>query len=125
MSQLLNDDGLCKQLNCLRVHTQNTIDEFKRNKDLLESNLDSKLKTIERQRAELDRLQEMAVEDMLKENKEYQRLAGRNLQQAVECVETLQQSQAPAEMDTNCQAQSEADIDYMSVNEVHADMVES
>ena len=65
---------------------------MRRNKDLLESQLSSKLKKIAYQKAELERLEQMAISDMLKENKEYQILAGANLDQAIKLLVTALQS---------------------------------
>jgi len=49
---------------------QLTIGELNRNKDLLESKLNSKFKKIADERAELDRLEQLAVEEMLREDRE-------------------------------------------------------
>lgn len=49
-----------------------TIGDMKRNKDLLESKLSSKLKKIAEQRVELERLEQVVISDMLKEDREYQ-----------------------------------------------------
>lgn len=93
LARLLGDEYSTEQLNRLRVSTQMTIEELKRNKDLLESNLSLKLRKIAAQRAELYRLQGLAVEETLNEDRQYQRLAGRNLNQAVAYADSVQQSQ--------------------------------
>lgn len=52
---------------------------MERNKDLLEAKVSSKLRNIASERARLDKLEELAVQEMLLEDKEYQDLAGANL----------------------------------------------
>lgn len=64
--------------------TQSAIDELERNKHILRSKLEDTLKRIAAQRAELDRLEEAAVTEMVKEDSEYQGFAGTNLEQAIE-----------------------------------------
>ncbi|KAI0191402.1 hypothetical protein EV127DRAFT_363792 [Xylaria flabelliformis] len=54
----------------------------KRNKHVLSSKLKETLKRIAAQRAELDRIEEMAISDMMREDGEYQAFAGRNLEEA-------------------------------------------
>lgn len=56
---------------------------MKRNKDLLESKLADISKKIAAQRAELERLKYIVVEDLLREVKEYYTFAGANLEQAI------------------------------------------
>ena len=67
-SRLLHDDSRVQQLSRLRRDTQLIIDDVKRNKDLLESKLKSELKKLTDQKAELERLEQVAVGDMLKES---------------------------------------------------------
>ena len=69
-----------------------TIGELKRNEVLLESKLNSKLRKIASRRAELDRLERMAIEEMQREDKEYQALAGTSLDQAIQSPDTVVQS---------------------------------
>ncbi|KAK5011505.1 hypothetical protein LTR28_001222 [Elasticomyces elasticus] len=107
LARLLQDDTCATTLSRLRRETQLTIDELKRNKDLLESRLAEKLRKIAAQRAELNHLEHAAVEDMLKEDREYQTLAGANLEQAIISPETIVQSVATTENETS----SEADVD--------------
>ena len=100
LSRLLHDDSCAQELSRLRRETQMTIDDVRRNKDLLESQLSSKLKKIASQKAELERLEQTAISDMLKEDKEYQILAGANLDQAMESPVTALQSAAGTERET-------------------------
>ena len=83
LAQLLHDDYCTRSLARLRRETQISIDELKRNKDLLESRVNSKLKQISDQRLELDRLEQSAVDEMMKADQEYHLLAGSNLDQAI------------------------------------------
>ena len=100
LSRLLRDDSCAQQLSRLRRETKMTIDDEKRNKDLLESKLSSKLKKIADQRAELDHLEQMAISDMMKEDKEYQIFAGANLDQAIESPVSVLQGVAGTQRET-------------------------
>jgi len=84
LSQLLQDGPRTKCLTRLRRDTQLTIEELKRNKDLLESKLNSKFKKFADERAELDRLEHLAVEEVLREDREYQILVGANLDELIQ-----------------------------------------
>ena len=97
LTRLLHDDPSARSLARLRRETQISIEELKRNKDLLESRLSSKLKRISDQRIELDRLEHSIVDEMLKADKEYHLLAGSNLDEAIQSYDTAIQSTAPTE----------------------------
>ena len=99
LARLLCDDGRIQTLERLRRELQLKSDDLKRNKDLLESKLNSKLKIIADQRAELDRLEQLAVEEMLVEDREYRGLAGPNLKQAICSPDTAVQSGTRTEME--------------------------
>ncbi|OAP55055.1 hypothetical protein AYL99_10755 [Fonsecaea erecta] len=121
LARLLQHDSCTRQLSRLRLDTQLTLGELKRYKDLLESNVTSKLRDIATQRAELDRLEEEAVQDMLREDKEYQRLAGMSLNQAMETPDTVLHSQAPTELDTKSDCDPDTDLERISSNEQDTD----
>ncbi|KAK4946669.1 hypothetical protein LTR28_007767 [Elasticomyces elasticus] len=110
LAQLLQDDTCATTLSRLRWETQLTIDELKQNKDLLESRLADELGKIAAQRAELNHLEHAAVEDMLKEDREYRTLAGANLKQAIISPETTVRSAATTENETG----SEADVSLLT-----------
>jgi hypothetical protein len=110
LAQLLQDDNCAKRLTGLRRDTQLTIGELKRNKDLLESKLKSKLQKIADQRAELDRLEHLAVEEMIREDKEYQTLAGANLDEAIQSSDTTIQSAVPTGAESGSESDVETDI---------------
>jgi hypothetical protein len=93
----------------LRRETQTSIGELKRNKDLLESRLDSKLKQISDQRIELDRLEQLAVEEMLKADREYHALAGNDLDEAIQSCDTTIHSTAPTEVASRSESDLEDD----------------
>jgi hypothetical protein len=105
--RLLRDNDRVQKLSRIRVETQLTLGELKRTKDLLESKLTSKLKNIAAQRAQLDELEQMAINEMLREDKECQISAGDNLNQSVGSPDTVIQS----ETSTDADAKSEADLD--------------
>lgn len=110
LTRLLEDDHRTTSITQLRRETQLTIGELKRNKDLLESQLNSKLKQISDQRAELDRLEHQAVEEMLKADKEYQILAGTNLDEAVQSSDTSIHSTAPTEIASRSESEPDDDL---------------
>lgn len=107
LTQLLHDDHSTISLARLRRETQISIEELKRNKDLLESKLNSKLKQISDQRIELDRLERSIVDEMLKADKEYHILAGSNLDEFIQSCETAIHSTAP----TETESRSESDFE--------------
>jgi hypothetical protein len=79
-----------KSLTKLRWDAQLVIEELERNKHVLSSKPEENLKRIAAQRAELDRLEEAATTEMVKEDVEYQVFAGMNLE------ETMVSSEATA-----------------------------
>ncbi|KAI0476660.1 hypothetical protein F4859DRAFT_479692 [Xylaria cf. heliscus] len=79
---LLGDTTRLKSLTELRRNIQQSIEELDRNKHVLSSKLKETLKRIAAQRAELDRIEEMAISDMIREDGEYQAFAGKNLEEA-------------------------------------------
>jgi hypothetical protein len=111
LARLLEDDTCVRSLSRLRRETLVTIDEIKRNKDLLESNLTDKMKGIAVQRAELDNLERVAVDDMLREDKEYQTFAGGNLVQAIFSPDTIQPSATGTEPEVVSDEYNDADSD--------------
>ncbi|KAF1923568.1 uncharacterized protein M421DRAFT_46247, partial [Didymella exigua CBS 183.55] len=79
LATLLGDDICARQLSRLRRETHSVVEEFGRNKDLLEVRYMDKRKEIVARRAELDRIETAAWEAMLDEDKQYQCFAGANL----------------------------------------------
>ncbi|KAI0196467.1 hypothetical protein F4808DRAFT_439748 [Astrocystis sublimbata] len=91
---LLGDTTRLKTLRELRRNIHQSIEELERNKHVLSSTLKQALKKIAVQRAELDRLEEMAIADMMKEDGEYQAFAGKNLEATVQVTSGAQSSAA-------------------------------
>jgi hypothetical protein len=83
LAALLENDLCQNKLTRLRRETQMVTEEFERNKHVLGSKLDDTLNKIALERAKLDRLEEAAIEDMAKEDKEYQNFAGTSLEEAI------------------------------------------
>ncbi|KAJ8121923.1 hypothetical protein ONZ43_g1749 [Nemania bipapillata] len=77
---LLGDASRLRALTELRRNIQQAIEELERNKHVLGSKLRETLKRVAAQRAELDRIEEMAIADMMREDGEYQAFAGKNLE---------------------------------------------
>ena len=84
MTLLKNEEGL-KVIAKLRRDTRSAIEELERNKHVLISRFEETLKRVAAQRAELDRIEEAAVAEMIKENGEYEAFTSTNLEQDIEC----------------------------------------
>ncbi|KAI1125915.1 hypothetical protein F5Y10DRAFT_221587 [Nemania abortiva] len=80
---LLGDTTRLKSLTELRRNIQQATEELERNKHVLSSKLRETRKRLAAQRAELDRIEEIAISDMLREDSEYQAFAGKNLEATV------------------------------------------
>ncbi|KAF2965964.1 hypothetical protein GQX73_g7574 [Xylaria multiplex] len=81
LALLLGDAARLKSLADLRRTIQQAIEELEGNKHVLSSKLTETLKRIAAQRAELDRAEEAAIADMMREDGEYQAFAGKNLEE--------------------------------------------
>ena len=117
LSQLFQDDNCTRRLTRLRRETQVTIEDLKRNKDLLESKLNSDLKKIAEERAELDRREDLLVEEMLREDKEYQNLAGANLDAAINSSGTPTQSATHTEVGPRSESDFETEFTRTTSND--------
>lgn len=107
LATLIHDEGCKQQMSRLRHETHLVVEDIKRNKDLLESQLAVKMRRMAAQRMELDRLEQSIIVDMLKEDHEYQQYAGTILTQAIDFPETAVQSAAGSEQDP------ESDVDVV------------
>lgn len=87
LAKLLEDDACAKLLFHLRMATEVTIDELRRNKDLLELVMTENLKKFAIQRAELKRLEREAVESMLREDSQFQKFSSLSLEEAIASTE--------------------------------------
>ena len=119
LARLLQDESSTRTLSHLRRETQRTIGALQRNKNLLELTLAETLKKIAVQRAELEQLEHIAVEDMLREDKEYQNVVSANLHQAIMSPETIVQSRATTDNETISEADVDADsFDGLRVGQI-------
>ncbi|KAK5074428.1 hypothetical protein PMZ80_011243 [Knufia obscura] len=116
LARLLNDDHCYQELSRLRRETHMSIEDIKRNKDLLETQLTLKLKKIAAQRAEIDRLEKSVVADMLREDQEYRQFAGTALNQAIDAPDTVLPSTAATELDV----ESDLDVTGFQVHDTDA-----
>ncbi|GAP86305.1 putative ubiquinol-cytochrome-c reductase cytochrome [Rosellinia necatrix] len=80
---LLGDTARLRVLTGIRRNVQQTIEELERNKHVLSSKLKETLRRLAAQRAELDRVEEAAILNMMREDGEYQASAGKNLEEVV------------------------------------------
>lgn len=97
LARLLEDNECTLYLARLQQETSVAVEELKRNKDLLEVGLGEELKKIAAKRADLERLENEAIRDMLAQDREYQSLAGESLDQAIISTETAVQSSGATE----------------------------
>jgi hypothetical protein len=116
LAALLCDENCARQLSRLRRETHSVVEEFGRNKDLLEVRYMDKRKEIAARRAELDRIEIAAWEAMLEDDKQYQCFAGMSLEEMVDVPETAFHSRANSETDetseeeTSVESESEQDF---------------
>lgn len=116
---VLCDESCLQTLTHLRREAQLAMEEFGRNKDLLESRLANKLTEIALERAELDRIEQKAIQDMLNEDRDYQALAGFNLEQAIDMPETALCSLAPSEHEMTSNSELEVSTDDFVETSLH------
>lgn len=120
LAALLCDESCARQLARLRRETHSVVEEFGRNKDLLEVRYMEKCKEIAARRAELDRIEMAAWEAMLEEDKQYQIFAGMSLEEMFDVPETTFHSRANSEVDETSEEErsveggSEADFHRVS-----------
>jgi hypothetical protein len=116
---LLCDENCARQLSRLRRETHSVVEEFGRNKDLLEVRFMDRRKEIAARRAELDRVEIAAWEAMLEEDKQYQCFAGMSLEEMVDVPETAFHSRANSEADETSEeetsVESEGELDFHRV----------
>ncbi|KAK0871015.1 hypothetical protein LTR12_018030, partial [Friedmanniomyces endolithicus] len=90
--------------------------QFKRNKDLPKSRLAETLKELAAQKAEVEHLKWVAVEDILREDKGYETLAGTYPEEANVLLETELKSAAAIQSETG----SDADLNTDSFHKADA-----
>lgn len=105
LANLLRDDVCASRLSGIRREVSLSADELKRNKDVLELKLVDTLKKLAARRLALDRTEAAAVEDMLREDRKYQEMAGLNLERSI--LEPAVESNAPTEQEVG----SDVDLD--------------
>lgn len=104
LSNFLGNATCSRRLTQIRREMSVAVDELKRNKDLLESKFAHELQKIAAQRSALDHAEAEAVQEMLRQDCQYQELAGFNLEQSIRVPEEVE-SGAPTEHE------AESDID--------------
>ena len=107
LANILHNNTCERALSRLRREAKQVIDELGRNKDLLESMLKEKLQEIDARRRELDNLECKAVEDMLREDMEYQALASASLGQEIYVPAIIQTSESPSENGSDSEQEGE------------------
>lgn len=121
LAALLADDHCARQLSRLRRETHSVVEEFGRNKDLLEVRYMDKRREIAAKRAELDRIENEAWATMLEEDRQYQCFAGANLEEVIDVPETALHSRANSDADATSEedtsVESESESDFCRVGE--------
>lgn len=121
LAALLADEACARQLSRLRRETHSVVEEFGRNKDLLELRYMDKRKEIAARRAELDRIERATWETILEEDKLYQSFAGANLEEMINVPETALHSAANSDVDETSEedsnVESEGEPDFCRVGE--------
>ncbi|KAI1825219.1 hypothetical protein F4861DRAFT_211200 [Xylaria intraflava] len=116
---LLGDTTRLKSLTELRRNVQQAMGELERNKHVLNSKLTETFKRIAAQRAELDRAEEMAIADMVREDIEYLTLAGKNLEDVQATLSSVKLTPDPIvkedESNSNVDDVDTVEDDYRSI----------
>ena len=112
--KLLRNDSYTTKIATIRRQTQYTIGELERNKDLLETRLAETRKQLAAKRAELERQEKEALQNTIDEDREYMKIAGATLIEALQAPATVVQSQASTEVDFSS---SDADFDDDGLDE--------
>ena len=103
LATLLNDENAAKRIARQRGTLELAVDEIKRNKDFLRFRATEMIEGLEDKIAEMKRLQEAAVEDMLIEDREFRQSAVADLETAIDIKSWKQRE----EDDAGCKATSE------------------
>lgn len=107
LARLLDAESQAQKLSSLRRDIQSIIDELSCNKDWLEGRCRERLGEIAKKRVELDCLERAAIEEMLKEDRDYQVFAGESLQNAVAAPRTAIHSPKSSVLDGNSETSNE------------------
>ncbi|KAK2470480.1 hypothetical protein H9L39_18097 [Fusarium oxysporum f. sp. albedinis] len=84
--EVLGDTAYSKSISQLRTNMNSAITELTQNKQFLQLQLEQTRAAIERQRAELDRREQEAIDYAREEDRKYQILAGEKVQKALEVI---------------------------------------
>lgn len=118
---LLADETCVRQISRLRRETHSVVEEFGREKDLLELRYLEKRREIAARRAELDRIERAAWTSTFEEDKQYQSFAGTHLEEIINAPETTLHSAANSEGDETSEEDtsvgSEGEPDFCGVGE--------
>lgn len=120
LSNLLGDDTGSRSLSRIRRQLSSTIDELKRNKDVLESKLTISQRRIAAERSALDRAEAEAKEEMLKQDQQYQELAAAHLEKNISLPEEVEiERGTPTGHGAGSDADLDTDIEFPREAEAH------
>lgn len=100
LATMFGDVNGAEKITNLRRETQTTMEELQRNKHFLRSKLEDTLRGIAAQREELKRLEATAIAEMEREDREYQVLASRSVDEAIAPSEASFSTAIDTEKDT-------------------------
>lgn len=83
LATLIDDAAVASRLSIMRRELQRVTAEMEDHKCMLEAKLSATLERIAAERAELDRQEKEAIDDMVQADKEYQLYAGASLEQKI------------------------------------------
>jgi hypothetical protein len=110
LAKLIQDEDTVQTLSVIRQQVQATMEDMERNKDLLESRMATTRAQFAARKAELERQEREALEDIVKEDKEYTAFAGENLEQALDTPATSVDSQESMDEESFSDTDSEEHI---------------
>lgn len=109
LAYLLTEPQPAQQICSLRRETQQLIEELGRHKDLLETVLRDKMHDIDRRRRELDKLEQDAVEEMFKADREYQTFVSLSFGVTLSAPATVRRQSLSSGNDTLSEEDNESD----------------
>lgn len=92
ISTILKTSAHTREIIKLRRNIQVSIEESERNKYFLQFRLDETLQRIADQRADLQRSEDSAIDDMIREDQEYQVIAGKIVEESMATFEGSEKS---------------------------------
>ncbi|ETN45756.1 uncharacterized protein HMPREF1541_09589 [Cyphellophora europaea CBS 101466] len=116
LANLLHDDVCANHLSRIRREVSLAVDELKLNKDVLESKVAETLKKLAAQRLAIVHAEAAAVEDMLRQDRQYQAMAGSNLERRILESKPENETGTSTERDDKTDFDPDTDTDVAETN---------